>query len=229
MSAGDQSNQAPDLEFSRKYTAEHAQRYFEKHQRGFWRKLSNYREQVIARGALRCAGNPQSVLDLPCGTGRFWETLAQEPDREIYAADLSKDMVETGLSLRPRTLAKRIEAFTCSAFEIPKPDSFVECVFSMRLLHHIGDEAHRVAVLKEFARVAANSVIVSLWVDGNLKAWRRCYRERNRSAHQYQNRFLLPAVQFKQECLSAGLAIRDRLNLIPGYSMWAIYVLEKRT
>src|SRR5436190_20428715 len=71
----------PDLSFARKYTATHAQRYFEKHQEGFGRRFSNWREVCMARYALKLAGNPRSVLDLPCGTGRFWPLLAEKKDR----------------------------------------------------------------------------------------------------------------------------------------------------
>ena len=47
----------------------------------------------MARRALALAGNPKSVLDLPCGAGRFWELLAENPERELYAADNSENMV----------------------------------------------------------------------------------------------------------------------------------------
>ena len=47
--------------------SEHARRYFEKHNSGFWRRLSNWREIDMARKALVIAGRPRSVLDLPCG------------------------------------------------------------------------------------------------------------------------------------------------------------------
>ena len=63
---------SPQLAFSEKYTAEHAEKYFSKHQQGFWRTLSTRRETAIARQALKMAGNPTLVLDLPSGTGRFW-------------------------------------------------------------------------------------------------------------------------------------------------------------
>src|SRR5688572_32770642 len=79
-----------ELAFSQKYDARHARRYFDKHQRGFWRRLNTWRETGMARRALAIAGNPSSVLDLPCGTGRFWKLLAEKPQRKIYAADLDR-------------------------------------------------------------------------------------------------------------------------------------------
>jgi hypothetical protein len=69
----------PSYEFAEKYDPEHAKKYFEKHNTGFWRRLSTWREIDTARKALVMAGRPQTVLDLPCGTGRFWAMLAEEP------------------------------------------------------------------------------------------------------------------------------------------------------
>ena len=61
----------PSLAFSDKYSATHAKQYFEKHNDGFWRKLSNYFDHQQIRKALKTAGEPMHVLDVPCGTGRF--------------------------------------------------------------------------------------------------------------------------------------------------------------
>lgn len=82
----------PHYEFS-EYDPEHAKKYFEKHNSGFWRQLSTWREIGMARKALVLAGRPQSVLDLPCGTGRFWHMLVEEKGRKIYVGDDSQSMI----------------------------------------------------------------------------------------------------------------------------------------
>ncbi len=87
------------LAFSEKYDQAHAQQYLEKHQAGLARKLSNYRDQQLARRALALADEPNLVLDLPCGAGRFWSTLAEQPNRIILAADNSADMLATSGTL----------------------------------------------------------------------------------------------------------------------------------
>ena len=61
------------LSFSDKYTDDHSQEYFDKHQR---KKLSDRMEHRMVQRALALAGNPVSILDLSCGTGRFWSMLA---------------------------------------------------------------------------------------------------------------------------------------------------------
>ena len=211
--------------FSRKYDSTRARRYFEKHEHGFWRRLNTWREAGMARQALLLAGRPESVLDLPCGTGRFWDLLAEEPRRRIFAADLNPAMFETGLRFRPATLTRRIEVFAASAFSIPKPDEFVECVFSIRLLHHIERAEDRLAILREFKRVTSSTIIVSLWIDGNYRAMRE-QRRLPRSGPS-RDRYVVSRSIIENEFLESGLSIAGRVDFLKYYSMWAAYVLKK--
>ena len=64
-----------ELEFSKKYTLDHSEHYAEKHHASLLRRISNWREQAIGRNSLKMAGDPNVVLDLPCGaggSGRSW-------------------------------------------------------------------------------------------------------------------------------------------------------------
>lgn len=221
----------PHYEFSEKYDPEHARKYLEKHESGVWRRLSTWREVGMARKALELAGNPRSVLDLPCGTGRFWALLAEHPERRIYAADNSQAMIDTGLQLRPPAVTARIEkAFQCSAFATGLPDDFVECVFSIRLLHHIQKREDRIRMLREFARISSGTVIVSLWVDGNYKAWRlqrkyaRKFREEGHVAPR--DRFLVGQREFEGEIASAGLQVVGHVDFLKYWEKWRAYVLR---
>ena len=217
--------QDSELTFSRKYDAAHAQRYFEKHQRGFWRRLYTWREAGMARQALHLAGDPQSVLDLPCGTGRFWDLLAEEPRRRIFAADLNPAMFETGLKFRPASLTRRVQAFQASAMCIPKPDNFVECVFSIRLLHHVPNPADRLAILNEFRRVTSSTIIISLWIDGNYRAMLE--QRRPVRPGPSRDRYVVSRSVIEREFEECGLAVLGRVDFLKYYSMWAAYVLKK--
>ena len=63
-------------------------------------------------------------------------------------------------------------------------------------------------MLKEFARVSSDTVIVSLWVDGNFRAWRhqrkqeRKLREQGDSAPR--DRFLIKQAEIEAEFAAAG-------------------------
>jgi SAM-dependent methyltransferase len=221
----------PKYEFAEKYDPEHAKMYFEKHNTGFWRRLSTWREIGMARKALEIAGNPKSVLDLPCGTGRFWPMLAELQDRKIYVGDNSQSMIDAGLQMRPRNVVARIEkSFQCSAFATGLPDNFVNCVFSIRLMHHIEKSADRVIMLKEFRRISSDTVIVSLWVDGNIKAWRHeineARKEKTRGANRPRDRFVFAQREIEADFAAAGLEVVGHADFVKYWEKWRAYVLR---
>ena len=220
-----------ELEFSDKYTREHAERYFKKHSTGLRRRMSTWREVQIARKALHMAGDPNLVLDLPCGAGRFWSMLAEKQNRVIIGADNSADMVAVACKQQPAEVVARVKPMQTSAFAIDLPDNAVDSIFSMRLIHRIGQPKDRALMLKEFHRVSRDSVLISLWVDGNYKAWKKS-RGRKRldvaaDGSAYQNRFVIPAKTIEAEFREAGFIVQDHLDYIPMWAMWRIYILRK--
>ncbi len=218
-----------ELDFSRKYDRDHAYQYLHKHQDGIARRLSHWRDEQLARWALTRAGEPDLVLDLPCGAGRFWPLLAEHPSRMIFAADNSADMLAVAQSEQPPEVVARVETFQTSAFDIDMHDSAVDSIFCMRLLHHVADPQHRLAMLREFHRVTRDTLILSLWVDGNYKAWKRKRLERRRPAKENQNRFVVPRGLVEAEFAEAGFDTLGHRDFLPGYAMWRVYVLRKRS
>lgn len=212
---------------SDRYDIERSQQYFTKHRTGFFRRLSTWRDLSIARQALALAGNPEVVLDLPCGAGRFWPLLAERPDRRILAADSSEEMLQVAAQMQPRDLVERVERFQCSAFDIKLDDGSVDSIFCMRLLHHIAESSHRVAMLKEFHRVTRDSVCISLWVDGNLKARRRSKVQARRPQEDHHSRHVVKRRIVEAEFRQAGFRIEGFVDFLRFYSMWRVYVLRK--
>jgi len=224
-------NKTPHYEFSDKYDDTHARQYFDKLQDGFLRRLATWREIDMARRALVLAGRPHTVLDLPCGTGRFWEMLAEEPGRTIYAADNSQSMIDTGLKMRSQDVTARVkQTFQCSAFSTGLPDDFVECVFSIRLMHHITKSEDRVAMLKEFARISSGTIVLTVWVDGNFKAYRRRVSdERRLKKHgpgRLVNRMVVSRVEIERDFAAAGLEIVGHLDFLKYWDKRRAYVLR---
>jgi SAM-dependent methyltransferase len=216
-----------ELEFSRKYDLDHARQYLHKHQDGLARRLSHWRDVQVARQALKLADQPDLVLDLPCGAGRFWPMLCEQPNRVILAADNSADMLATARAAQPREIVARVSTLQTSAFAIDLAANAVDCIFCIRLLHHIESAEHRQAILREFHRVSRDTLILSLWVDGNYKAWKRRRLEQRRPAEQNQNRFVVPRAVIEAEFRQAGFKIIGHLDFLPGYAMWRTYVLRK--
>lgn len=222
------NDQKIHLTFSDKYDRNHSEQYLAKHQDGLARRLSHQRDIQLARKALKLAGEPQEVLDLPCGAGRFWPMLLEQPARQLIAADNSADMVAVARAATAEHLLSRVRTMQTSAFAIDLPDQAVDSIFCMRLLHHIGTSAHRVAMLREFHRVTRDTVIVSLWVDGNYKAWKRARLERKRGVRGDANRFVVPARQVEAEFAEAGFNMLGHYDFLPGYAMWRVYVLRRK-
>ncbi|MFT3847390.1 MAG: class I SAM-dependent methyltransferase [Propionivibrio sp.] len=219
-----------DLPFSAKYDQTHSEQYLRKHNAGLARRLSHLRDTQLARKALRQAGDPRHVLDLPCGAGRFWPVLLENAGRTLVAADNSAAMLDVAARAHPEAVRRGVRLLRTSAFAIDLPDQSTDCIFSMRLMHHIGRSADRMAMLREFQRVTRDTVILSLWVDGNFKAWRRhrLEEQRQRAGNKYeQNRFVIPAHQIEREFADSGFVVRASNDFLPGYAMWRVYVLAK--
>lgn len=215
------------LVFSTKYNFKHALKYHDKHRNTLSHRLSNWREQQMAAHALALAGHPATVLDLPCGTGRFWPLLARKEDRTILAADNSEAMLAVAREVTPPELLARVKTFPCSAFDIQMEDASVDHIFCMRLLHHITRPEDRLAILKEFHRVTRDTVALSLWVDGNYKAFRRRKLEAHRTYKTYQNRIVLERAVVEREFADAGFVIAGHIDFLKFYAMWRLYVLKK--
>ena len=218
------------LAFSDKYNQAHAEAYWHKHRRGLARRLSDWRDQQLARWALALAGEPLQVLDLPCGAGRFWPTLLSQPQRQLIAADNAEGMLEVAQRVHsPATLA-RVQLLHTSAFAMDLPAQSVDSVFCMRLLHHVAEPAHRLALLRECHRVTRDSLIISLWVDGNLKARRRARLEARRAARgsaENNNRFVARRSDIEPLFIEAGFSIQAYRDFLLGYAMWRVYVLRR--
>ena len=208
------------LDFSRKYNRAQSMRYFEKHDFGFRRKITTWREISIAKKALKIAGNPTSVLDLPCGAGRFWKMLAKAPRAWLFAADLSEDMLEVAETYQEPEIVNRFQLFQSAAFDIKMSDNSVDNILCMRLLHHISDSENRLRILRELHRVTNDTLILSMWVDGNLQAKNRQKLENKRGKSRSINRLAISQEQAELECRDAGFKIVKHIDLLPKISMW---------
>lgn len=186
-----------------RYDHLHAAEHLQKHEFGLTRRLAHWRDEQQTRRALKLAGDPDTVLDLPCGTGRFWPLLAEQPNRLIFAADDSTGSLENAEAAQSMEVLKQVESFQSSAWAIEMEDSFVDSILCMDLLHQIADPAQRLLILREFHRVTRDTLIVSLKLDG----------------HPFIE------TQFDQ----AGFDILDHSDFLPGYALWRLYVLRKRT
>ncbi|BBP83628.1 hypothetical protein PHLH8_32700 [Pseudomonas sp. Pc102] len=142
--------------------------------------FGRWRQRQIARRALKAAGEPNLVLDLPCGLGRSWALLAEHPNRFILAADPSREVLDRALATRSGPLVERVRGFQTSVLAIQLPENAVDSILCLQSLSRLSPE-QRLMALRELRRVTRDTLILSLPVDGNLEAW-HWRRHRGREA-----------------------------------------------
>lgn len=120
-----------------------------------------------------CGEKPQSVLDLPAGTGRFTALLQELCPGTVLAADLSEAMLGEARRKHPGAVA-----CVADAAQLPFADNSFDVVLCIRFLHLVRDRDLRIAFLREFRRVARLGVIVDYRHGHTLRIWGRHLRHR---------------------------------------------------
>ncbi len=127
------------------------------------RQKRNARKWAAIQKALSHATGVRTILDLPCGTGRFTGALARD-GYEIVGSDISLEMLQKAAALEhgnqgngeQQTIRGYVQA---NAEHLPLRDASLDCVVCIRFMMHV-DPATRVRMLREFARVSRRWVVV---------------------------------------------------------------------
>jgi len=175
------------------------------------RQKRNARKWAAIRAALRETTGVRTILDLPCGTGRFTGALARE-GYEIIGSDISLEMLHKAASQETQTGQQlSIRGYVqANAEALPLRNDALDCVVSIRFMMHV-DPVTRVRMLREFGRVSRRWVIVD---------YRHCYTFRYVLTHTLGRlglgRTPLSRVSRKeldQEFCDAGFAIRKVIRV----------------
>jgi SAM-dependent methyltransferase len=122
------------------------------------RQKRNVRKWAAIRKALAMTTGVRTLLDLPCGTGRFTGALARE-GFEVIGSDISHEMLKKAASIpdgQQRAIYGYLQA---NAEHLPLRDDSLDCVVCIRFMMHV-DAATRVRMLREFRRVSRRWAIV---------------------------------------------------------------------
>ena len=124
------------------------------------RQKRNVRKWAAIRKALSQTTGVRTILDLPCGTGRFTGGLARE-GYEVIGSDISLEMLKKAASVDPAEPGKpsALGYLQANAEHLPLRTDSLDCVVSIRFMMHV-DPATRVRMLREFHRVSRRWVIV---------------------------------------------------------------------
>ena len=124
------------------YDADRAAAYHRHHEKNLRTRISTARERSLARRALATLGSTDALLDVACGTGRFWPVV----DRcagSIVALDNSASMLREAFAHAMPNPARR--AVCGTAFRLPFRDNHFDAILCMRFLHHLAHRDDRIA------------------------------------------------------------------------------------
>ena len=127
------------------------------------RQKRNARKWAAIRKALAATSGVRTILDLPCGTGRFTGALARD-GYEVVGSDISLEMLQKAATLdagkkvdgQPTVIHGFVQA---NAEHLPLRSDSLDCVVCIRFMMHV-DPATRVRMLREFRRVSRRWAVV---------------------------------------------------------------------
>jgi SAM-dependent methyltransferase len=126
------------------------------------RQKRNARKWAAIRKALTSTVGVRTILDLPCGTGRFTGALARE-GYEIVGSDISREMLVKAAAIDAGTKSGAtgvVRGYVqANAEHLPLRDGSFDCVVCIRFMMHV-DPATRVRMLREFRRVSRRWLVV---------------------------------------------------------------------
>jgi ubiquinone/menaquinone biosynthesis C-methylase UbiE len=121
------------------------------------RQRRNARKWAAIEKALALANGVKTVVDLPCGTGRFTGHLARA-GFEVVGSDISAEMMGQAAKL-PSVQHANIRGYVrADAEKLPFKSKSTDCLMSIRFLFHVDPETRR-RMLREFGRVSRRWVI----------------------------------------------------------------------
>lgn len=104
-----------------------------------------------------CVGS--SILDIPCGTGRFTRFFI-ESDFRYCGGDISLEMMRVLMGKEPGVASDRYTGLVClDTGTLPFTDGSFDCVVSVKFLHFV-PQIIRKSILREYRRVSKRWLIV---------------------------------------------------------------------
>ena len=176
-------------------------------------RKTNVWEMRTVTELLEQASPLASVLDLPCGHGRFAELIEQHADRLIQG-DLAAAMLQ-------RRVGASREAIQGSLLDLPVRDGAVDLAFCFRVLHHFPEAELRARAIAELGRISRRWVLTSYYDARSFPVYRDRLRGRKRTLTSCSG------ATFEKEAAAAGLRIVARRYRRRWFSQQVIVLLER--
>ncbi|MFB0526143.1 MAG: class I SAM-dependent methyltransferase [bacterium] len=192
--------------------------------KGIDQKIVNRREKKILEKIFASMEEKTiSILDVPCGYGRFSELLLKK-SLNLASADVSFPMVLTTRKYSPST--NSLHHFLVGDIKhLPLKDNSFDCIVTIRLFQHILKSSSRCRILEELHRVTKKIAIISFYRYNLLHSIERWVRCRIKNVNKKIN--MLPFGDFEKELSSTGFRVLNLFPVIRYFHAHNIVLLEK--
>ena len=199
-----------------------ARDYASRFERGPRRQIDQREQRAVKRIFSRLS-DCRSVLDVPCGAGRFLANLATG-GREVIEMDQAAEVLDFARE-RAGKLGLRARFVQGDAGKTGLADASVDAVFCNRLLHHITSAPERAAFLREFHRVTRCHLVVSFFDYRSFETLRVVLKKLKGRKPEYSGQPTL--AEFCEEVAHTGFRLKE---IVPTGAFWVAekyFVLEK--
>jgi ubiquinone/menaquinone biosynthesis C-methylase UbiE len=217
----------PPIPVTQRWQSDKVAQSYDKERFTSWAgRLFNYLSHRSVQRALAAIPGPiPSIMDVPCGTGRFLDLLSTLSDKTI-GADVSLQMLQ--VAAKTIKHPERIQFLRTDIKHIPFADGYVDTLVCLRFMMH-PDASDRREALREMGRVAARYVVVEY---GCTSPWLRMRRRVKRCVHRLQGRKVdfvraVPWNELLTDIHVAGLKLAGRFWTARGLSESVILLLTK--
>lgn len=155
------------------------------------------------------------VLDVPSGYGRL-TGVAEGGDREIVAADISREMLAASLR---RTSSGSVRHCGADALDLPFRDGSFDGAMCVRLVQHLPDAEARARLFGELARVTARWAVVSAYRRAGLHHLQRRLLGRGRMC--------VPLARIRRELTGAGFEVERVSKPLPVLHAQTLVLLRR--
>lgn len=186
---------------------------------GFEGRTTRNKWNMILR-ALHGVEGIGTVLDLPCGTGRFTRQILAR-GWKLINGDISLPMLCSARDVAPGLLG----SVRFDAEHLPFADNSLDLVLSIRFLMHV-PRSVRPAIFREYARVSRRYVVLDVRHKYCLNSWlKRLRRVLRGKVKVPEHRYNM--AQLEQDVAAGGLRIVRKVWNWPPLSEKLVLLCEK--
>ena len=190
----------------------------------FGRAFDSMEKRAIAK-LLQFANSKHSinsVLDVPCGTGRISELLVGL-NVNLTCADISEQMIDVAKARLSKHSNEPQEYAVMDIYNIDRDDGSYDCITCIRLFQHL-DSDERARALRELSRVTRKYVVVNVMYGSGYYGFIRRIRK---LVGAYAPRFAADRRELERELKAGSLRLVKSIFSQPFYGGNLILLLEK--